>query len=141
VGSRHGPAPTDDELEALAPSTFAGSWLGEGRLHAEGRLHVAYTEDAERHAREAQERLGLSRKIVVVQHRHTVKELARISEEIVDARDELLQAGARLYAVGPDVKEDVVDVMVEPLTAAAVALLKERYGDAVHLEEGRVEPA
>jgi hypothetical protein len=77
----------------------------------------------------------------VVQHRLSVKELERISDEIIDARDKLLQVKARLYAVGPSVQENVVEVMVEPLTAAAVALLKERYGDAVHVVEGRVEPA
>jgi hypothetical protein len=133
--SRWRRAPAGNELRALAPTAYAGQWLDD-----HGRLHVAYTGDAEAHAAEARAHLGLSGRAEIVRHRYSYSELEALAEEVWDSG--WWQAhGATLWATGIIESDNVVEISLEPLTAAASDAARARFGDAVRLVEGRVEPA
>ena len=125
--------PSDDDLEALAPGTFAGTWL------RDGRLHIAYTADPEHHAAQARERLGLSANTTVVRRPRSLQDLRRVAAGVDEAAGELAALGATLYAVSDDVPDNVVEVVIKPATPAVRDLLIDRFGAAVRVIEGRVE--
>lgn len=71
-----GTAPDEADLQKLAPNAYAGQWLHRGRLH------VAYTDDPARRVAEAQEQIRLSRKVVAVHHRHSLRDLQALRDKI-----------------------------------------------------------
>ena len=126
--------PDAEDLERLAPDAYAGQWLGK-----HGRLHIAYSDDPAGHVAEAQARLGLSCKVVVVRHRRSLRTLRKVSDEAADPAW-WRRYGSELYVVGVDEEDNVVDVGVDPLTDAALAAAADRFGDSIRVREDRVEP-
>ncbi len=120
-----GPAGVVQE-RALAtyPATFAGLW----RTPADGGLlHVAFTRDAARSAREVTAGFPQPGLVRVHPARHSLRQLEAGAARITADRDALARAGTRVESASVDVAANAISVGVRSAVPSAASMLRSRY--------------
>jgi hypothetical protein len=110
------------------PRSFAGRWIVEGEEHV-----VCFTEDLERHEAVLRILLHAPDQLRVVQMRYSWNHLTALTKQMPS----ILGGTDGVTGWGPDVKENLVVVGVQPERIDAVrALLQQSQPDDVRVEPG-----
>ena len=130
------------EARSLWPDTFAGLWLDQGGA---GGISIAFTRDAA--ANVAQLARDFPRPLLLrpVPARRSLSGLEALQGQIVADREDARAGRSSLPGVaGPkynldvDLRRNAVVLTAERPTGATVSTVRERYGDAVIVEQGEV---
>jgi hypothetical protein len=128
-----------------AQPDIAGMWLswpggppGPESRERDAVFNLVFTQDLERHEREARARWGGP--LCVSHLPRSRAELQRVQEAFFGARAEASDAGVDVLSVGPDEVANVVRAQVLIADDVAQRWVDERFGPGVIVLEGRLRP-
>ncbi|MDQ3935531.1 MAG: S1 family peptidase, partial [Actinomycetota bacterium] len=128
------------DARRLWPDTFAGLWMGRG---ANPAISVAFTADAAQNVAQLGGGSRYALQLQPVTARHSDSDLKTLQRRMIADREAARRGEWSLpgisgasYALDIDPRRNAVVLIAARPTAALVAAVRERYGDAVVVESG-----